>query len=280
MNKKSNPPVKPNVFGFQDYKIYLMTWIASHPSGGRGVKSKMAEQARCHLAHISQVLSGKSQLTMEQADALIPLLELTDEEANFFLLLVEHSRSGTTSLSKRLEKGIKKALDQRQDLKNRFTEMKSLKIEDQAVYYSHWVYIAIHLVVLIPELRSVSAIAKYFDLDHQKTVQILEFLTRVGLVKNESGIFMPGEVRMHLSHDSPMISKHHANWRMRAIQSLERETAQELHYSGVITTSYGDLVRIREIMAQAFEDVGKVVKDSKDETVYCYSLDLFGLGRR
>jgi hypothetical protein len=220
-----------------------------------------------------------SQLTMEQADSLIPLLEHTDEEANYFLLLVEHARSGTSSLSRRLEKRIKKTLDQRQDLKNRFTEMKSLKIEDQAIYYSHWGYIAVHLSVLIPSLRSVSAIAKYFDLDLERTARILEFLARVGLVKNESGTFLPGEVRMHLSQDSPMISKHHANWRMKAIQSFERETAQELHYSGVISVSFEDLARVREIMARALEDAGKVVKDSKDETVYCYSLDLFGLGR-
>jgi hypothetical protein len=98
-------------------------------------------------------------------------------------------------------------------------------------------------------------------------------------MKNESCTFLPGEVRMHLSHDSPMNSKHHANWRIRAIQSLERETAQELHYSGVISVSFEDLVRVREIMARALEDVGKVVKDSTDETVYCYSLDLFELGR-
>jgi uncharacterized protein (TIGR02147 family) len=225
------------------------------------------------------VLSGYSHLTIEQADALIPLLEHSDEEANFFLLLVEHARAGTTSLSKRLEKRIKKTLEQRQDLKNRFVEMKSLKIEDQTIYYSHWAYIAVHLAVLNSKLRSVGAIAKYFDLDARKTVQILEFLASVGLVKNESGMFVPGQVRMHLSHDSPMISKHHANWRMRAIQSLERETAQELHYSGVISVSFDDLLKVREVMARALEDVGKIVKDSKDETVYCYCLDLFGLGR-
>lgn len=278
MKKKPETP-KPTVFEFQDYKAYLASWIASHPSGGRGIKSKMAEQARCHLAHVSQVLSGPSHFTMEQADALIPLLEHTEEEANYFLLLVEHARAGTSSLSKRIEKKMKKALEQRQDLKSRFTEMKSLTIEDQAIYYSHWAYIAVHLSVLIPKLRTVSAIAKYFDLEPQKTAQILGFLASVGLVKSEGGAYGPGEVRMHLSQDSPMISKHHANWRMRAIQSLERETKQELHYSGVISVSHEDLIRIREVMARALEDVGKIVKDSKDETVYCYNLDLFGLGR-
>jgi uncharacterized protein (TIGR02147 family) len=279
MKKNLAPTQKPNVFEFQEYKAYLNAWIASHPSGGRGVKTKIAEQARCHLAHVSQVLSGFNHFTIEQADSLIPFLEHTEDEANFFLLLVEYARAGTTSLSKRLEKRIKKTIEQRQDLKNRFTEMKSLTIEDQAIYYSHWAYIAIHLAVLVPKLRSSSAIAKYFNMDLQKTAQILEFLARVGLVKNEGGSFLPGHVRMHLAHDSPMISKHHANWRMKAIQSFEQESPQELHYSGVISLSFDDLTRVREILARALEEVGKVVKDSKDETIYCYSLDLFGLGK-
>lgn len=128
-------------------------------------------------------------------------------------------------------------------------------------------------------MRTPGAIAKYFDLSISKTAQVLDFLTSVGLVKSEGGIFTPGEVRIHLGHDSPMISKHHTNWRMQAVRSFERETAQELHYSGVISVSFSSLPKIRETMIRALEEVRKIVKDSDDETVYCYSLDLFGLGK-
>jgi hypothetical protein len=135
------------------------------------------------------------------------------------------------------------------------------------------------MAVLNPTLRSPGAIAKYFDLSLSRTIKILEFLQSVGLVKNDSGVFLPGDVRIHLEHDSPMISKHHTNWRLQAMRSFERETPQELHYSGVVSVSYEDLPKVREVMVRALEQVRTIVKESKDEAVYCYALDLFGLGR-
>lgn len=270
---------RPVVFEFQDYKPYLSRWIASRPNGGRGEKSRIAKQARCHLAYISQVLSGDAHFNLEQAEALNSLLEHGEEEAHYFILLVEFARAGTPSLRKHFERRIQKLLAQRLHLKNRFTDKKSLSIENQAQYYSHWAYCGVHMAVLNPKLRSAGTIAQYLDLTVPKTVGILEFLTSVGLVKNENGQFLPGDVRIHLEHDSPMISKHHTNWRLQAMRSFERETPQELHYSGVISLSREDLPRVRETLVKALEQVRGVVKGSGDETVYCYALDLFGLGR-
>jgi uncharacterized protein (TIGR02147 family) len=270
---------RPIVFEFRDYKAYLKAWIASLPGGGRGAKSRIAEHSRCHLAYISQVLSGPAHFSLEQADALNGLLEHGEEDANYFLLLVEHARAGSHSLVKLFERRIQKVLDQRSQLKNRFTDKKSLNVEDQAIYYSHWAYIAVHMSVLNPELRTAGAIAKYFDLSVSKTAEILEFLRSVGLVRADRGVFTPGEVRIHLAHDSPMISKHHTNWRIQAVRSLERESPQELHYSGVVSVSHDDLPKVRETMLRAIDEIRAIVKDSKDETVYCYAVDLFGLGK-
>ncbi|MCM2278578.1 MAG: DUF4423 domain-containing protein [Oligoflexia bacterium] len=274
---KSEP--RPVVFEFRDYKAYLRAWIEARPQGGRGEKSRMAERARCHLAYISQVLTGHSNFSLEQAEALNGLLEHGEEEANHFILLVEFARAGTHSLRKHFEKRIAQILNQRLQLKNRFTDKKSLTPEKQSEYYSHWAYCAIHMAVLNPRLRTPGAIARYLDLGLQQTIRVLEFLTSVGLVRSESGEFLPGDTRIHLEHDSPMISKHHTNWRIQAVRSLERETPHELHYSGVISVALDDLPKVREAMVRALENVRGLVKESKDEAVYCYNLDLFGLGR-
>lgn len=270
---------KPVVYEFLDYKRYLRAWVESRPNGGRGAKSKMAEQARCHLAYISQVLTGNSHFNLEQADALNGILEHGEDEAQFFLLLVEHARAGTHSLKKRFDRRIQTVLNQRTQLKNRFTDKKALAREHQAIYYSHWAYAAVHIGVTIPKLRSVTEIARYFDFAPSKAVEILEFLCSVGLVKNDARGYLPGDVRLHLEHDSPMISKHHSNWRLQAMQSFEHEKAHELHYSGVVSVSHEDLPKIREIMIRTLEQVRAIVKESSEETLYCYALDLFGLGR-
>lgn len=270
---------KPNIFEFMDYKAYIRSWIDSRPNGGRGEKSKIAQASRCHLAYVSQVLTGSSDFNLEQAESLNTLLEHGEDEAHFFLLLVEFGRAGTTSLKRHFEKQIQKIFNERLLLKNRFSDKKTLTPENQSTYYSHWAYCAVHMAVLNPDLRSSGEIARYFDLSLTKTIEILDFLTSVGLVRKETGLFFPGDVRIHIGVDSPMISKHHTNWRIQAIRAFERETPQELHYSGVISVSHENLPKIREIMVKTLEQIRLLVKDSKDETVYCYALDLFGLGR-
>lgn len=239
----------------------------------------MARQARCHLAYISQVLAGHAHFSLEQAEALNGLLEHGDEESTYFLVLVEWGRAGTHSLKMHFERQLRKMQDQRLLLTNRFTDKRSLTPENQSTYYSHWAYCAVHMAVLNPDLRSPGVLSRYFDLPLPKVLEILDFLVSVGLVRREDGVFWPGDVRIHLDHNSSMIAKHHVNWRLQAMRALERETPHELHYSGVISVGHGDLPRIREALVRALEQVRGIVKNSKDEAVYCYSLDLFGLGR-
>ena len=269
---------RPVVFEFQDYKIYLRKWISSRPSGGRGAKSLIAGAAKCQLAYVSRVLNGDAQLSSEQGAALNSLLEHTEDEGDFFLLLIQRELAGTVVLQQYCDRKIQKLLDQRLILKNRLTDKKTLTREDQAIYYSDWLYTSVHLAVLVPRLRSPEALASFFGASIEKIVRILEFLEITGLVKKQDGQFLPGVVRIHLESDSPMISKHHTNWRLQAMRALERATQSELHYSSIVGISKSDLPRVREILVEAIEKVRAVVKDSKDETVYCYNLDFFGIG--
>jgi len=267
------------IFEFQDYKAYLSAWMKSRPGAGRGDKTRIAQASRCQLAYVSRVLNGAAHFSTEQAAALNELLEHTEDEADYFLLLVQRARAGTSVLQKYYDRKIQKALDLRLILKNRLTDKKTLTREDQAIYYSDWLYSAVHLAVLVPRLRTPQSIANYLGASVEKIVRSLEFLEAVNLVIKKEREYFPGNTRIHLESDSPMISKHHTNWRLQAIRSLERTSPSELHYSSVIGISQGDLPRVREVMVKAIEEIRSVVRNSKDESVYCYSMDLFALGK-
>lgn len=269
---------KPNIFEFLDYKPYLRQWISSRPAGGRGEKSRMAKKIQCQPAYITQVLNGSAHISIEQAEALNALLEHTEDEFDFFMLLVQRARAGTHTLARYFDRKIQQVHNQRLVLKNRLTHKKTLTREDQATYYGHWAYCAVHMAVLVPKLRTQQAIASHFGISLEITASILEFLESAGLVSKQGGLFHPGNVRIHLENDSPMISKHHMNWRLQAMRSLDRASAGELHYSSVAGISKSDVPRVRELLVRAIEDVRSVIKDSKDEAVYCYNLDLFELG--
>jgi hypothetical protein len=97
-------------------------------------------------------------------------------------------------------------------------------------------------------------------------------------VIEKKGRFVSGPVSIHLGNNSPMISRLHSNWRMQAIQSLERERPEELHYSSAVTVSRKHVPEIRKALVAAIEEVRAIVKPSPEECLYCYSLDLFEVG--
>jgi uncharacterized protein (TIGR02147 family) len=267
--------MKSSLFDFISYKEYLRNWIDHRPQKGRGERSRLAEALRCQLAYVSQVLNGSAHFSFEQAEAINDLLDHTDDEAEFFILLVHLERAGTPALKKRIQKKVQKILSQRLILKNRLKHEDTLNREDQATYYSAWYYAAIHMALAIPTLQTRDALVQAMGLPVSQVSRVLDFLQARGLAKEVQGRFRIGDARIHLESDSPMISKHHTNWRMQAIHSFERESTFDLHYSSVISVGEKDTHKIRETLVKAVEQVREIVRPSPDETLCCYSLDLF-----
>lgn len=271
--------MKKNVFDYKDYKSYLETFIKSQPKAGRGVRMALAHHISCPVSHISQILNGKSHLSLEQAESVNEFLGHTQEEAQFFFLLVHLSRAGTVALKKRLNQQIQQVLEKRLILKERLGVKQSLSKEDQLVFYSSWVYGAIHVMLTIPEFQSKESIGKYLGLSLKRTAEILDFLKSVGLaVQKENGRFDIGTSRIHLGSDSPFISKLHTNWRMKAIQSLENENANDdLHYSSAISISNADIQIIKSHLIKCIEEIKLIIRDSPAEGAHSFNIDFFKL---
>jgi uncharacterized protein (TIGR02147 family) len=264
--------VQSPLFDHTDYKEYLRSRVRER---GRGEKSRIAEALRCHLAYISQVLSGNAQFSLEQADALNTYLGHSDEEGEFFLLLVSHARAGTESLRKVYQTRIRKTLHERMVLENRLKNKKTLSLESQAPYYSAWYYAAIHLLISVPGFQAKEEIARHLRLPMPLVNQVLSFLVDTGLAEQFEGGYRTGQVSLHLQNDSPWVARHHTNWRMQAIQSVDRPDPKKMHYTSVVSMSPDDAPEVRKILIEAIEKVRAVVRQSPEKAVYCYTLDLF-----
>lgn len=261
-----------SVFDYRDYKIYLRDWIQNK---GRGEKSRIAQALKCHLAYVSQVLHGTAQLSFEQADALNNHLLHTEDEGEFFLLLVSHARAGSVSLSRFYEKKIHHTLEQRIILENRLKTKRILPAESQAIYYSAWYYSAIHLLVSIPKYQDKESIATYLQLPLRQVTQVLDFLVSSGLAQFKQGRFQTGQVSLHLQNDSPWIAKHHSSWRVQSIRALDQSDAHSMHYTSVVSMSDEDMPIVRKILIEAIEKVRAIVRKSPEKALYCYTVDLF-----
>ncbi|OFZ52170.1 MAG: hypothetical protein A2428_09825 [Bdellovibrionales bacterium RIFOXYC1_FULL_54_43] len=263
------------LFELDDYKEYLAHVIRSRPKAGHGEKSRIAQALQCHVAYVSQVLNGPAQFSLEQAEMLNRYLAHSETESEYFLLLVLYGRAGTANLKEHYRKKVLQAQEQQLSLKNRLEFKKTLTLADQARYYSAWHFAAIHLLIAIPQFQTKDALYRRLKISMKRISETLNFFVECGLATEDRGSFKPGVTSIHLGNDSPMISQHHTNWRMQAIQSFEHEIPEELHYSSVVSIARADMPKIRKALTQAVEEVRRIVRDSKEDDLCCYSIDFF-----
>lgn len=243
----------------------------------RGTKAKLAEAAECQPTYISQVLHGKAHLSPEQAERIIRYLRLSQEEAQFFMLLLSKDRAGTSELKKFYLAQIEERIVRRMNVVNRLGANNALTEEQHAVYYSSWQYLAIHMALTIPELRTREALAQHFNIGLERIDKILEFLVQTGLATPDKNTYTTGVQVIRLGKDSPHIVKHHSHWRQQSIESLEKETPRDLHYSATVTLSSMDVLRIKERILEHIKENVDVIRASPAEEVYVYNLDFFSL---
>ncbi|MGZ3748224.1 MAG: TIGR02147 family protein, partial [Pseudobdellovibrionaceae bacterium] len=266
--------MEKEIFDYADYRLYLVQWISSQPKKGRGLRAALAQAIHSPISHISQVLKGVSDLTLEQAEDANEFLGHASEHAEYFLLLVQRARAGTPRLKKRIEAQMQRIREKRLLLKNRIEIKTSISNQDQAEFYSSWLYVATHILLTIEEFQTREKVAQYFEISPSKAAEILHFLQSVGLVEQRAGRFLVGQARIHLSHDSPMVSRHHINWRLQAIRSLEKgDRSSSLHYSSVVSIARDDVLRIKSLLVKSIETAKQIIKDSKEQELHSLCLD-------
>lgn len=266
--------MKSSLYEYRDYKDYFMDLIDSH---GRGRRKELAEHIGCQVSHITNVLSGSGHFSQEQAESAARFFGLHQQETEFLLLLVQYTRAGTKSLKNFYEKILADKQDKYLALKSRLKMPDSLRSDEEVRYYSSWQFGAVHVLVSISEFQTREAIAKKLDIPLERIDEILNFLVDTGLCKKEQQKYLPNRPLLHLDKSSPLISKHHTNWRLRSILSFDEAQKDQVHYSSVFTLAKKDYHKVREIFSRALSEAMKVITASPEEEAAVICLDLFPL---
>lgn len=268
-----------NIFEYRDYNKYLLAAIGDlRMRSGR--RSAMAKAMGCQLTYFLQVLKGRSHLSLEQAERLSRFLAHSEEELVYFLLLVQRARAATRELQSVFDRRIDGTRRQRTDIKSRLGGGDSLRTDVEPTYYSSWINAAVHMSLGIPNLQSRDALAAHFRVPPRRIARVLDFLVSVGLARRQGQNYLATAKVLHLGKDSLQISRHHTHWRHQAIESLEREGADDMHYSGVFGLSREDARVIHERLIQMLKEHVELAKASKsEEVVYGYCADFFSLER-
>lgn len=261
------------VFTSNSYQDFVRDTIRSLPKGGRGELLRLASHIGIHTSTLSQILAHKKNLTLEQACSMAEYFGLNELEARYFLLMVSRARAGTALLRKRYQVQIDEIRAVKDDLKTVIPQDRPLSMDEKAVFYSNWYYTAIWAQTSIPGFQSKDALQRHFQLPRAIVNEVVQFLMRTGLCVEENGELRPGHQYSHLEASSPLISRHHANWRIKAMERHPLLTTSELSYSSPMTLSNPDSEKVRALLVKLISNVNQIRDPSPCEQLRCLNID-------
>ena len=263
------------IYYFEDYKNYLNERIQSLPKEGRGEFLRISKYLNVHTSLISQVLRGNKEFSPEQAIKVADYFGLSVSEKNYFILLISLSRAGTEDLRSYYLSLIEKMKMEYFSVKERVPKAVRLNDTQMAQYYSDWRFMAVWLSTSLENINTIDDIAEKLNISKKDISKIIDFLISVNLCVNNDGTLSQGISATHLDKDSLLINRHHTNWRLKAVESLEKITSDELFFSAPLTISKKDMQEIKKNLLNAIENASETVSETSPEEIACLNIDLF-----
>ena len=264
-----------SIYEFTSYRDYLRFWISTQGSRSHGQKGRIAQALGVSSSFFSQVLKGEKTLSQDQASDLVDYLALSEAESEFLHILVEADRAGNQRYRNKLQRKIIALQEQAQRIGKRVPRHEELTDGQMAIYYSSWLYTGVRNLTAVPGLNNVDAIAHHLRLEPSLIQRILRFLIENGLCRIEGGKITYGPSSTHVDHESPFVNKHHQNWRLQAIQHMERKRKDDAFFTSPMSLSEEAANEIRKLLLTFIETVMKRAGPSPSEVTSCLIIDWF-----
>jgi len=262
------------LLAFEDYKEFIRAMVEENRET-RGYLTKLAEAANCQKSYLSQVLRSKVQLTPEHAMGLCQFWGLNEIESDYFLNLVFLGRTDFAPLKRKVLQKLNILRKQNDHLGERYSKPK-LQGADHQVYYSSWIYAAIHISLSLKECRSVNSIAQRLALSPELVRSALMALEEMGIARRSGQSWELGVGSIHLPQDSPMNFINHQNWRLKACQDSIGES-DGIHYTSVQSLSSADFGRLKQILLSTLDQGRRIIEPSPARELVCLNVDYFKL---
>ncbi len=264
------------LFSYTDYRAYVKDQLG-HAGTRSGRKKSAADFLRVHTTYISQIVAGKAHLNLEQAELFNEFFQHSNDEGEYFLLLVMLERAGTKRLRDRWAEKIENLLTRRMQIKERIGAKQGISRENHEQFYSTYIYGAIHVLMSIPGFQNREAIAKALRIPQSQANEMIDFLLKIGILIEKGAKIIHGPNHIHLGNDMLALKKHHQNWRLHTIQNLDFAKKDGLHYSAAVSLSEKDAAQIKEIILSQLKENLSTIGKSKEEVAYVYAFDFYRL---
>lgn len=265
-----------NLFEFTDYKAFLRAKLEGMPKRGWGEMQKISTALAMHSTRVSQVIGGDVHFTLEQASKLCDYLDLSALESEYFLVLTNEARAGTPDLRARFKQQAQRIRERANELEHRVPREKVLTEEQKSLFYSSWAYSGLRLATSLPGPHNIDSLAERFGLPKEKVGAIMEFLLKAGLCVEGKEGFVVGPQSTHLNKTSPLVLRHHANWRLKALARHENLGEGEMAYTCPVSLTKEDQLVVREMLFRLIERfLKRAAASDPPDTLACLNIDWF-----
>lgn len=263
-----------SIYSYIEYRLFLRDWL-DQDYQPRGLLSKISEALSCQNSHVTRVLREEVHLTPDQAFLLCQFMKLTDSESHFFMKLVDFERASNINYRNEIKKQLSLLKQEQEDLSKRFKENEISQKENEMIFYSQWLWTAIHSLIAIPTYQTEHTLSKRLGINEKTIKEYLEKLLKMGLAQKKNDRWIHAGGSIHLSKDSPMVSVHHNNWRSKAVEDSQDTNGLGLHYTVTQSVSVADIDKIKALFLKSIDDYKKIAEPSVSEEVICFNLDFF-----
>lgn len=270
-----------DIFRYRDYKKYVKDRVFVMPHNGKGQFRKIGVAAGMHSSLVSQVFSGDRDLSPEQAVLVSDFLGLPPIEQEFFTLLVQKERAGSSALREltlsTLQRLKREAESQRKsDGEEKSPSVEGLSEESKAIFYSQWHYSAARLLSWLPGGQTIDGIADRLQISSRKAREVVEFLVKHGICEIRQERVHGKAGSMHLGPGSQHLQRHMQNWRLKGIERAANLQQDDYAYTFPMAVSRDGAERIRKLLVEATSGIHKIVdEESEPEVIAFLNIDWF-----
>lgn len=262
-----------SIYSFTSYKKYL-EYILELNKDKHGYQSRLAKAAGCLPSYFSQVINSTNHLNHDHLYNLGKYFNFSDHETFYLFDLLNYERSGTDDLKKYYKKKIDDLQKKNRNLGERFKDKKVQTLEEQSIYFSHWMMGAIYALCMLKGKKNIQTIAAKLDCTTNDVIQYISKLEKIGLIHKEGDEYVSGVINIHLGEESPFLPQFHRNWREKAIEDAIKNS-EGTHYTSLYMMSEEATKNLRVKIVEWIEESRKFAATSNPENITCFNIDFF-----
>jgi len=271
-----------SLFLYPDFRGVIAELVTRQKRISKGFNfSKLAEVLGIQKTYMSKIMNGHGQLNTDQVYTLSDFFNLTKEEHDYIILLIEHERTGLAKRKRFLEKKIASIQAEHRSTKKalqaKFSEGREANLN--AEYYLDPFMTVAHIFLTLPRYAGdTKKVAQKLNFSEAYSKKIFSTLEQIGLIEklNKPDCYRVVEDHLHLASDSWLTTPYHALFRMTSVQHLMKLSPEE-RFAFSVTFSADPNTRkfVHEAFLKFLREIEPAVKAAPSEDVYQLNFDLF-----